>query len=109
MPSPITTTATLAPMASPVTSLRVAQVPVVFGEFGETYHASSCATTNTQAMVNWADAHVVNDEAWTWDTWGLPVADLGLEPHSQRRLRHLDPQPLPHVPSDVTGRLPRTP
>jgi hypothetical protein len=47
-----------------------AQVPVVFGEFGEMYDASSCATTNTQAMVNWADAHGVNYEAWTWDTWG---------------------------------------
>jgi hypothetical protein len=21
-------------------------------------------------MVNWADAHGVNYEAWTWDTWG---------------------------------------
>ena len=47
-----------------------AQVPVVFGEFGETYDSSSCATTNTQAMVNWADSHGVNYEAWTWDTWG---------------------------------------
>jgi endoglucanase len=47
-----------------------AQVPVVFGEFGESYDASSCATTNTQAMVNWADSHGVNYEAWTWDTWG---------------------------------------
>jgi hypothetical protein len=47
-----------------------AQVPVVFGEFGETYDASSCATTNTQAMINWADTHNVNYEAWTWDTWG---------------------------------------
>jgi len=47
-----------------------AQVPVVFGEFGESYDSSSCATTNTQAMINWADAHGVNYEAWTWDTWG---------------------------------------
>jgi hypothetical protein len=53
-----------------ITGAVAAQVPVVFGEFGETYDASSCGTSNTQAMVNWADAHGVNYEAWTWDTWG---------------------------------------
>ena len=47
-----------------------AQVPVVFGEFGETYDDSSCAATNTAAMVNWADAHGVDYEAWVWDDWG---------------------------------------
>ena len=45
-------------------------VPVVFGEYGETYDASSCGTTNTANMLTWADAHGVGYEAWTWDTWG---------------------------------------
>ncbi|HEY7147925.1 MAG TPA: cellulase family glycosylhydrolase, partial [Gaiellaceae bacterium] len=47
-----------------------AVVPVVFGEYGETYDDSSCGSTNTAAMVNWADAHGVNYEAWVWDDWG---------------------------------------
>jgi endoglucanase len=47
-----------------------AQVPVVFGEYGETYDASSCGSTNTANMLNWADANGVGYEAWTWDTWG---------------------------------------
>jgi endoglucanase len=47
-----------------------AQVPVVFGEFGETYDASSCGTTNTANTLNWATTHGVGYEAWTWDTWG---------------------------------------
>jgi endoglucanase len=45
-------------------------VPVVFGEYGETYDGSSCGTTNTANTLNWADAHGVGYEAWTWDTWG---------------------------------------
>jgi hypothetical protein len=52
-------------------------VPVVFGEYGETYDASSCATTNTAAMLNWADAHGVGYEAWTWDTWGNCLSLIG--------------------------------
>ncbi len=47
-----------------------AVVPVVFGEYGETYDASSCSAANTAAMVNWADAHGVGYEAWVWNTWG---------------------------------------
>jgi len=47
-----------------------AQVPVVFGETGETYDASSCGTTNIATFMNWADAHGVGYEAWVWDTWG---------------------------------------
>ena len=45
-------------------------VPVIFGEYGETYDDSSGGTTNTAAMINWADAHNVNYESWAWDTWG---------------------------------------
>ena len=47
-----------------------AVVPVIFGEYGETYDDSSCGATNTANMVNWADAHGVNYEAWVWDDWG---------------------------------------
>ncbi len=47
-----------------------ASVPVVFGETGETYDASSCGSTNISTFLNWADAHSVGYEAWTWDTWG---------------------------------------
>ena len=47
-----------------------AQVPVVFGEYGETYDGSSCGSTNTANTLNWADTNGVGYEAWTWDTWG---------------------------------------
>jgi chitodextrinase len=47
-----------------------ASVPVVFGETGETYDDSSCGSTNISTFMNWADAHNVGYEAWTWDTWG---------------------------------------
>jgi hypothetical protein len=46
-----------------------AVVPVTFGEYGEHYN-DSCNSTNTSAMINWADANGVGYEAWTWDTWG---------------------------------------
>jgi len=45
-------------------------VPVIFGEYGETYDASSCASTNVANMIGWADAHAVNYEAWVWNDWG---------------------------------------
>src|SRR5256714_626050 len=47
-----------------------ASVPLLFGETGETYDASSCGSTNVATFMNWADAHGVGYEAWTWDTWG---------------------------------------
>jgi len=47
-----------------------AQVPLVFGEFGETYDSSSCGSTNTSRVLDWADAHGVGYEAWVWNTWG---------------------------------------
>jgi len=47
-----------------------AQVPMVFGETGETYDASSCGTTNINTFFTWADAHGVGYEPWTWNTWG---------------------------------------
>jgi len=47
-----------------------ASVPLIFGETGETYDDSSCGSTNISTFMNWADAHGVGYEAWTWDVWG---------------------------------------
>jgi Cellulase (glycosyl hydrolase family 5) len=46
------------------------QVPVIFGETGETYDDSECTSANMQVILPWADAHNVGYAAWTWDTWG---------------------------------------
>ena len=45
-------------------------VPMLFGETGESYDASSCGTTNISTFLTWADSHNVGYEPWTWDTWG---------------------------------------
>jgi endoglucanase len=45
-------------------------VPMIFGETGETYDASDCGSSYISTFMNWADAHGVGYEAWTWDTWG---------------------------------------
>ena len=37
----------------------VQNVPVVFGEYGETYDASSCGSSNTSTILHWAQAHHV--------------------------------------------------
>jgi hypothetical protein len=53
------------------TMLPVAgRVPLIFGETGETYDASSCRTANISRFLAWADAHAAGYAAWTWDTWG---------------------------------------
>jgi hypothetical protein len=46
------------------------KVPLIFGETGETYDGSDCEPNYIPAFMNWADAHGVGYEAWTWDTWG---------------------------------------
>ena len=46
-------------------------VPLIFGEVGETYDASSCAASYVSTFMQWADAHGVGYEAWAWDTWKL--------------------------------------
>jgi len=48
----------------------VTQVPLIFGETGETYDASSCGSSNVASFMSWADAHGVSYEPWVWDTWG---------------------------------------
>ncbi|HVR45345.1 MAG TPA: cellulase family glycosylhydrolase [Candidatus Binatia bacterium] len=45
-------------------------VPMIFGETGETYDASDCGSSYISTFMDWADAHGVGYEAWTWDTWG---------------------------------------
>ena len=42
------------------------RVPLVFGETGETYDASSCGNTNISRFMRWADAHRAGYLAWTW-------------------------------------------
>lgn len=44
--------------------------PLIFGETGETYDGSDCGSSYISTFMNWADAHGVGYEAWTWDTWG---------------------------------------
>lgn len=53
---------TLAPVAR--------RVPLLLGETGETYDASSCGSTNISRFVGWADAQHASYFAWTWNTWG---------------------------------------
>jgi hypothetical protein len=53
------------------TFARVARrVPIIFGETGETYDASSCGSRNISRILRWADLHRVGYMAWTWNTWG---------------------------------------
>ncbi|MGC1380115.1 MAG: cellulase family glycosylhydrolase [Candidatus Baltobacteraceae bacterium] len=44
--------------------------PLIFGETGETYDGSDCEPNYIPTFMDWADAHGVGYEAWTWDTWG---------------------------------------
>ena len=60
--SPMCFHQTMAPVAR--------KVPLIFGETGETFDASSCAATNIETFLNWAEDHGVGYAAWTWDTWG---------------------------------------
>jgi hypothetical protein len=46
------------------------RVPLIFGEVGETYDASSCSHSYMATFLNWAGSHNVGFAAWTWDTWG---------------------------------------
>jgi hypothetical protein len=45
-------------------------VPMIFGEAGETFDASSCGSRNMSSFLHWADDHGVGYAAWTWDTSG---------------------------------------
>ena len=45
-------------------------MPLIFGETGETYDASSCGSSNISTFLHWADRHGVGYATWTWDTWG---------------------------------------
>lgn len=44
--------------------------PVLTGELGETYDASSCGSTFMQSYTSMADSRGISYAAWTWDTWG---------------------------------------
>jgi hypothetical protein len=47
-----------------------AQMPFMFGEFGESVSGSDCSTSGVDAIMSWADAHKASYSAWDWDTWG---------------------------------------
>ncbi|MBV8491538.1 MAG: cellulase family glycosylhydrolase, partial [Candidatus Eremiobacteraeota bacterium] len=47
----------------------VKQFPLIFGETGETYDGTDCNSSYVSTFMNWADAHGVGYEAWTWDDW----------------------------------------
>jgi len=42
-----------------------AQVPLVFGEFGE----NDCGHSFVDGLMNWADAHSLGYLGWTWNNW----------------------------------------
>jgi hypothetical protein len=90
--------ATYAPVA--------ARVPLIFGETGEDYTNGDCGTRHISKIVDWADAHDVGYEAWTWDTWGTcgvlirnyagtPLSAYGawIRSHYARRRPRLIPSP----------------
>ena len=52
-------------------------VPVIFGETGETYDASSCGSENISRFVRWADRRKVGYFAWTWNAWNNCSALIG--------------------------------
>ncbi len=54
------------------------KVPVIAGEFGESYDGSICGTTTLDSFMNWMDQHQSSYFAWVWDAWGTGCADLSL-------------------------------
>jgi endoglucanase len=67
---------TLAPVAK--------RVPLIFGETGETYDASSCASDHISSFFDWADAHKVGYLAWAWNAWrncSALIRDYGGQPY----------------------------
>jgi endoglucanase len=47
-----------------------AQMPFMFGEFGESVDGSDCTVTGVDNIMSWADQHGASYSAWDWDTWG---------------------------------------
>jgi endoglucanase len=47
-----------------------AQMPFMFGEFGESVDGSDCTVTAVNTLMSWADQHGAGYSAWDWDTWG---------------------------------------
>jgi hypothetical protein len=52
---------TMAPVAS--------KVPLILGETGETYDASSCGSSHMSTILHWADDHGAGYAATAWNTW----------------------------------------
>jgi endoglucanase len=60
-------------------------VPLILGETGETYDATSCGHRNTERFVGWADANASGSMTWAWDTWGncsALIDSYGGKPHA---------------------------
>jgi hypothetical protein len=56
----------------------LAQVPLIAGEYGESYDYTTCGTTAIDAFMNWMDQHNASYVAWEWDTWNLKCGTLSL-------------------------------
>jgi hypothetical protein len=64
------TCGTVSCLDTTVAPILAAGHPVLLGETGETYDATSCDATNIAAFLTWADEHGVGYEPWVWNTWG---------------------------------------
>ncbi|HEX5469795.1 MAG TPA: cellulase family glycosylhydrolase [Gaiellaceae bacterium] len=88
---------TLAPVAE--------RVPLILGETGEVYDASTCGAKHVSEILRWADEHDVGYAVWAWDAWdtclslvkdyeGAPTDEYGSWVKSYLALQ-----------ADTTGRL----
>lgn len=83
------------------------RVPLILGEAGETYDASSCGAENISRIVRWADRLRVGYLAWTWNTWdncsaliksfatGAPFSPYATWLKAHYRVRRADARRLP--------------
>lgn len=56
----------------------MAQVPVIAGEFGESYNSTVCGTKTSNAFIKWMDQHQSGYLAWAWDAWSNKCENLSL-------------------------------
>lgn len=60
-------------------------VPVVTGEFGESYLGNDCGSSLVSQYMSWADQQGVGYLAWAWDAWSgcqALISDYSGSPHS---------------------------
>jgi hypothetical protein len=56
----------------------MAKVPVIAGEFGESYNDSVCGISTSNEFMNWMDQHQSGYLAWAWDVWSTKCSNLSL-------------------------------